>query len=60
MYKHFFKRLLDIVLSLIAIIILSPIYIIVTILVKKAHQSYLLKKDLEKMKKSLKCINLEV
>lgn len=34
MYKHFFKRLLDIVLSLIAIIILSPIYIIVAILVK--------------------------
>lgn len=34
MYKHFFKRLLDIVLSLIAIIILSPIYIVVAILVK--------------------------
>lgn len=34
MYKHFFKRLLDILLSLIAIIILSPIYIVVAILVK--------------------------
>lgn len=34
MYKHFFKRLLDIVLSSIAIIIFSPIYIIVAILVK--------------------------
>lgn len=34
MYRYFFKRLLDIVLSLITIIILSPIYIIVAILVK--------------------------
>ena len=33
MYKHFFKRFFDIILSLIAIIILSPIYIIISILV---------------------------
>lgn len=33
MYKKFFKRFFDIVLSLIAIIILSPIYLIVSILV---------------------------
>lgn len=33
MYKKFFKRFLDIVLSLIAIIILSPVYLIVSILV---------------------------
>ncbi len=33
MYKNFFKRFFDIILSLIAIIILSPIYIIVSILV---------------------------
>ena len=33
MYKRFFKRFLDIVLSLIAIIALSPIYIIISILV---------------------------
>ncbi len=33
MYKKFFKRFFDIILSLIAIIILSPIYLIVSILV---------------------------
>ena len=33
MYKKFFKRFFDIILSLIAIIILSPVYIIVSILV---------------------------
>lgn len=34
MYRHFFKRFFDIILSLIAIIILSPVYIIVAILVR--------------------------
>lgn len=34
MYRLFFKRFLDFLLSLIAIILLSPIYIIVTILVR--------------------------
>lgn len=33
MYKHFFKRFFDIILSLIAIIILLPVYIIISILV---------------------------
>ena len=33
MYKRFFKRLLDIVISFIAIVILSPVYIIISILV---------------------------
>ena len=33
MYKNFFKRFFDIVLSLFAIIILSPVYIIISILV---------------------------
>ena len=33
MYKKFFKRFFDIILSLIAIIVLSPIYLIVSILV---------------------------
>lgn len=33
MYKKFFKRFFDIVLSLLAIIVLSPIYIIISILV---------------------------
>lgn len=34
MYKKYFKRLLDFILSLIAIIILSPVYLIVAILVR--------------------------
>ncbi len=34
MYKHFFKRLIDIVLSLMGIIVLSPIYLILWILVR--------------------------
>lgn len=34
MYRHFFKRLLDFTLSLIAIIIFSPVLIIVAILVR--------------------------
>ena len=33
MYRKFFKRFLDIILSLLAIIILSPIYIIISVLV---------------------------
>ena len=33
MYKNFFKRFFDIILSLIAIIILSPVYLIISILV---------------------------
>ena len=33
MYKKFFKRFLDIILSFIAIIVLSPIYLIISILV---------------------------
>ena len=34
MYRHFFKRFFDFTLSLIALILLSPIFIIVAILVK--------------------------
>ncbi|MFR3672601.1 MAG: sugar transferase [[Clostridium] innocuum] len=34
MYKLFFKRFLDFILSLIAIVLLSPIYLIIAILVK--------------------------
>lgn len=34
MYRHFIKRLLDFLLSFLAIIILSPVYIIVAILVR--------------------------
>lgn len=34
MYRHFFKRFFDFTLSLIAIIVLSPIYIIVAVLVR--------------------------
>lgn len=34
MYKHFFKRLLDFFLSLIALIVLSPIILVVALLVK--------------------------
>ena len=34
MYKHFVKRLIDIVLSLIAMIILSPLYLIIAIVVR--------------------------
>lgn len=38
MYQHFFKRLLDIVLSLTAIIILSPVLIVVSILLYFANE----------------------
>lgn len=34
MYRHFIKRLLDFILSLMAIIILSPVFIVVAILVR--------------------------
>lgn len=34
MYRLFFKRFLDFILSLIAIILLSPVFVIVTVLVK--------------------------
>jgi lipopolysaccharide/colanic/teichoic acid biosynthesis glycosyltransferase len=34
MYKHFFKRLLDIIISIVAIIIFSPLFLILAILVR--------------------------
>lgn len=34
MYKHFFKRFLDFILSLVAIIVLSPVFLVVAILVR--------------------------
>ena len=34
MYKHFFKRLIDFILSLLALIVLSPILLIVALLVR--------------------------
>lgn len=34
MYRHFFKRFFDFILSLIAIIILSPVFIVVAVLVR--------------------------
>lgn len=38
MYKHFFKRLLDVVLSLMALICLSPVLLIVTLLLYIANE----------------------
>ena len=38
MYKHFFKRFLDIVLSLLALICLSPVLLIVTLLLYIANE----------------------
>ena len=34
MYRHFFKRFFDILLSLIAIVILSPLYLIIIVCVR--------------------------
>ena len=34
MYKYFFKRFFDIILSLVAILILSPIYFIIAVCVR--------------------------
>lgn len=61
MYKLFFKRFFDFILSLIAIIMLSPVYLIVIVLVriKLGSPVFLLRKDLVKMKRYLKCTNLE-
>ena len=33
MYKKFFKRILDIIISLIAIIVLSPIFLIISLII---------------------------
>lgn len=38
MYRHFFKRVLDIVLSLTAIIVLSPVFIVVSLLLLFANE----------------------
>lgn len=38
MYKHFFKRFLDIVLSLLALICLSPVLLIITLLLHIANE----------------------
>ena len=34
MYRHFFKRFLDIILSLIIILVFSPVYIIIAVCVR--------------------------
>ena len=39
MYKNFFKRFLDFILSLFALIVLSPVLLIVAILVRIKHGS---------------------
>lgn len=61
MYK-FVKRTVDIIASIFGIILLVPITIIVCILnflPKIKAQSFLCKKELEKMGTYLKCISLE-
>ena len=45
MYKHFFKRFFDIVLSLVGLIILSPILLIVAIMVKLTSKGPILFKQ---------------
>ena len=57
------KRLIDIVGSLCGIILLSPLFLIVAILIKLEDPKgkvFLLKKEMEDIQKLLKCTNLEV
>lgn len=53
MYKNYIKRILDFLLSLIALIVLSPILLIVAILVRTKLGSPVIfkQKDLVKMKR---------
>ena len=57
------KRLIDIVGSLCGIILLSPLFLIVAILIKLEDPKgkvFLLKKEMEDIQKLLKCTSLEV
>ena len=54
MYKHFFKRLIDFILSLIAIIVLSPILLIVALLVRtKLGSPVIFKQERPKINKKI-------
>ena len=61
MYQKYIKRLLDIILSSLAIIITFPIFLIIGLLVLifLGSPAIFRQKDQEKMKKFLQCINLE-
>lgn len=62
MYRKYVKRPMDVILASIAIIILSPLLLIIAVLVKAKLGSPVLfkqKKDLDFMKKSFGCISSE-
>ena len=58
MYRHFFKRFFDFILSLLAIIVLSPVLLITAILVRSKLGSPVIFKQ-ERMKRYLHFISLE-
>ncbi len=62
MYRHFFKRVLDILLSFIAIILLALPMLIIAIVVKCSSKGPVIFKSvrMKKTVKRLRCINLEV
>ena len=61
MYKKFMKRCLDFLLALAALIMLSPVFLIVAVLVKIKLGSPVIFKQKRpgKMKKYFVCINFE-
>lgn len=55
MYKNFIKRILDIILSFLALVILSPLLILTAFLIriKLGHRYFLNSYGREKMRRSL-------
>ena len=56
------KRILDIILSFFGIIIFSPVFIVIAIIIKITSNGsiFLSKRGLDKMLRYLKCSNLEL
>ena len=58
----FFKRTMDIICSLMGLIILSPLLIIISILIKIESKGsvFFAKKELERIKKNFECISSDL
>ena len=59
MYKNCLKRVIDFLLSLIGIVVLSPVLLVLAIIIKVTSPGPVLFKQ-ERMGKGLKFLNLEV
>ena len=61
-FYEIIKRLIDIICSFIGLLVFSPLFIIIAIIIKLTSKGpvFFHKRELEKMEKSLICISLDL